>query len=163
MTHIHVDHVGYNTRLLDGTWVPTFPKGRYYFFGIEADYNAAIDSNGDQAASELRRQAALGLMRHPPAAGIYTDSIQPIEAAGLTERIVMNGTEVIPGFTYLSLPGHSIDRAGIILQSASEQALFWGDVLHHPVQLSHPDRHSTFCAFPEAAIFARGGCPTYPI
>ena len=30
-THLHVDHVGWNTRLIDGLWVPTFPNARYVF------------------------------------------------------------------------------------------------------------------------------------
>jgi len=155
MTHIHADHVGWNTRLNDGAWVPTFPNARYYFSGIEADYNGAIDADDDGTASSLRNSAALGPMDHLPAAGIYTDSIVPVEAAGLAKRIVVDGSEIIPGFSYLRLPGHSIDHAGILLQSGGEQALFWGDVLHHPVQIARPDWNSVFCEFLEAATLAR--------
>lgn len=155
MTHIHVDHVGWNTRLLDRAWIPTFPNARYYFSGIEADYNAAIDAGDDDTASTLTNGAALGLQSHPPAAGIYTDSIKPVEAAGLAERIVVDGSEVIPGFSFIGLPGHSIDHAGIVLRSAGEQALFWGDVLHHPVQVTHPQWNSIYCEFPDAAVIAR--------
>lgn len=155
MTHIHVDHVGWNTRLLDGAWIPTFPNARYYFSGIEADYNAAIDAGDEDVASTLTNSAGLGWPTHPPSAGIYTDSIKPVEAAGLGERIIVDDSEAIPGFSYIKFPGHSIDHAGIMLRSAGKQALFWGDVLHHPVQVTHPQWNSVFCEFPDAAVSAR--------
>ncbi|MDP0929890.1 MBL fold metallo-hydrolase [Paracoccus onubensis] len=155
MTHIHADHVGWNTRLHDGLWVPVFPNAQHYFSGIEADYGAAIDAGNEMAASALRDAADLGPMTHPPTAGVYKDSVAPIAAAGLANRIVADRSEVIPGFSYHALPGHSIDHAAILLESGGEQALFWGDVFHHPVQVTHPEWNSVFCEFPAAAVRSR--------
>lgn len=155
MTHVHADHVGWNTRLRDGAWVPTFPNARYYLSAIEADYGAAINAADGVAAKALRDAAKLGPMTHTPSAGVYSDSVAPIEAAGLARRIVVDGGEAIPGFSYHALPGHSIDHAAILLESRGERALFWGDVLHHPVQATRPDWNSVFCEFPEAAAKSR--------
>ena len=155
MTHVHADHVGWNTRLHQGRWAPTFPNARYYLSAVEADYNAAVDA-GDVATAEALRGAVggLGPMHHLPAAGVYTDSVAPVAAAGLTQRIAV-GTEVLPGLRYHHLPGHSIDHAGIMLESAGDRALFWGDVLHHPVQVEETDWNSVFCEFPQAARVSR--------
>lgn len=155
MTHIHADHVGWNTRLEGGAWVPTFPNARYYFSGIEADYSAAVDAGDEAAASSLRNTAGLGPMHHLPAAGVYADSVAPIVHAGLTQRVTVDSAEAAPGFSYHSLPGHSIDHAAILLESGGEQALFWGDVLHHPVQARRPEWNSVFCEFPDAAVRSR--------
>src|SRR5262249_19539276 len=59
------------------------------------------------------------------------------------------------GFSFLPSPGHSIDHACICFNSRGEQALFWGDVMHHPLQFVRPDWNSVFCEFPEAARKSR--------
>ncbi len=157
MTHIHLDHVGWNTRHSAGRWIPTFPNATFYFSGIEADYNAAIDAGDDAAASSLRQKAGLGPIEHTPLAGVYTDSVAPIETAKLAHRIDVGNHEAVPGFTYHSFPGHSIDHAVIMLASEGQHALFWGDVLHHPAQVAVEanDWNSVFCEFPEAARASR--------
>lgn len=155
MTHIHADHVGWNTSWREGAWVPTFPNAQHYYSSVEADYGAAIDAGDEAAAAVLRDKAHLGLMLHTPAAGVYTDSVAPVKAAGLASPIEVGAIEPIPGFSYHPLPGHSIDHAAILLQSGGEHALFWGDVLHHPVQVSRPEWNSVFCEFPDAATRSR--------
>src|SRR5690606_36548195 len=95
LTCMHADRVGLNTRLHDGLWVPVFPNAQHYFSGIEADYGAAIDAGNEMAASALRDAADLGPMTHPPTAGVYKDSVAPIAAAGLANRIVADRSEVI--------------------------------------------------------------------
>jgi glyoxylase-like metal-dependent hydrolase (beta-lactamase superfamily II) len=155
MTHVHADHVGWNTRLHDGRWLPTFPNARYYLSAIEADYAAANDAGDQDRAAALRDAAALGPMHRTPTAGIYTDSVAPIEAAALARRITVDGRELLPGLSYHPMPGHSIDHAAIMLESAGQHALFWGDVLHHPVQVARPDVNSVFCEFPDAACASR--------
>jgi glyoxylase-like metal-dependent hydrolase (beta-lactamase superfamily II) len=67
----------------------------------------------------------------------------------------VDGTEVVEGFSFLPSPGHSIDHACISFNSRGEQALFWGDVTHHPLQFVRPDWNSVFCEFPDAARKAR--------
>lgn len=155
MTHVHADHVGWNTRLQDGAWVPTFPHARYLASGVELDYGAAVDADDEAKANALRQVADLGPMSHLPAAGIYTDSVAPVSSVGLIERVNVGEGEVLPGFSYHSLPGHSIDHAAILLNSNGHHALFWGDVLHHPVQVTATEWNSVFCEFPDAAVTAR--------
>lgn len=154
LTHLHADHVGWNTRLIDGRWRPTFPNARYIFSRRERAYADALSAgNGSDAA--IREQANLGPITHPPMPGVYEDSVLPVIEAGLAQEIAVDGTEVVNGFRYLPSPGHSIDHASISLVSGGEQALFWGDVLHHPLQVARPDWNSVYCEFPEAARRSR--------
>jgi glyoxylase-like metal-dependent hydrolase (beta-lactamase superfamily II) len=158
LTHLHADHVGWNTKKVDGRWVPTFPNARYVFSGRECAYLAAL-SAADGSDASFRAEANLGPMPHPPLNGIYEgvyeDSVRPVIEAGLAEEIVADGTEAVKGFSFLPNPGHSIDHACICFHSRGEQALFWGDVMHHPLQFVRPDWNSVFCEFPEAARKSR--------
>ena len=153
-THLHVDHVGWNTRWVDGRWVPTFPNARYTFSRRERDYLVALAAGGD-AAEAIRATAKLGQMAALPDFEFYQDSIVPVVEAGLTREIVADGAEVEAGFSYLPSPGHSIDHACIGFTSQGEHALFWGDVMHSPMQFAQPDWNSVYCEFPEAARTAR--------
>jgi glyoxylase-like metal-dependent hydrolase (beta-lactamase superfamily II) len=158
LTHLHVDHVGWNTKKVDGRWVPTFPNAQYIFSGRERAYLAAL-SAADGSDASIRAEARLGPMPHPPPPvsyqGIYEDSVRPVIDAGLAKEIVVDGTEVVEGFSFLQSPGHSIDHACISFNSRGEQALFCGDVMHHPLQFVRPDWNSVFCEFPDAARKAR--------
>ncbi|AGA25010.1 MBL fold metallo-hydrolase [Singulisphaera acidiphila] len=163
-THLHVDHVGWNTRKIDGRWVPTFPNARYIFSGRERAYLAAL-SAADGSDAAIRTAAKLGPMPQPPLLGIYEgvyeDSVLPVIEAGLAREIVVDGTEVAEGVSFLPSPGHSIDHACIRFASRGEQALFWGDVMHHPLQFVRPDWNSQFCEFPDAARESRRWAMNY--
>jgi glyoxylase-like metal-dependent hydrolase (beta-lactamase superfamily II) len=74
----------------------------------------------------------------------------------------VDGTEVVEGFSFLPSPGHSIDHACIRFSSRGEHALFWGDVMHHPLQVTKPDWNSVFCEFPEAARKSRLWAMNHP-
>ncbi|WP_316176373.1 MULTISPECIES: MBL fold metallo-hydrolase [unclassified Bradyrhizobium] len=154
MTHLHADHVGWNTQLADGRWTPVFPNARYVFSGRERAYLAAL-SAADGSDAAIRDAAGLGRMLHPPLPGVYEDSVLPIVEAGLAREITVDGSEVVDGFRYLPSPGHSIDHACISLTSRGERALFWGDVMHHPLQVARPDWNSVYCEFPDAARSSR--------
>jgi glyoxylase-like metal-dependent hydrolase (beta-lactamase superfamily II) len=154
LTHLHADHVGWNTRKMDGQWVPTFPNARYIFSARERAYGAALAA-GDGSDVAVRTEAGLDPATHPPMSGVYEDSVLPIVEAGLAREIIVDGSEVAEGFAYLPSPGHSIDHASIRFTSQGEQALFWGDVLHHPLQVARPDWNSVYCEFPEAARRSR--------
>jgi glyoxylase-like metal-dependent hydrolase (beta-lactamase superfamily II) len=157
-THLHVDHVGWNTKKVDGRWVPTFPNAQYLFSGFERVYLAAL-SAADGSDAAIRAEAKLGPMPHPPLRGVYEgvyeDSVLPVIDAGLAQEIVVDGTEVAEGISFLPMPGHSIDHACIRFSSRGEEALFWGDVMHHPLQVVRPDCNSQFCEFPDAARESR--------
>ncbi|MGJ4902771.1 MBL fold metallo-hydrolase [Bradyrhizobium sp. HKCCYLS2058] len=154
MTHLHADHVGWNTQLADGRWTPVFPNAQHVFSGRERAYVAAL-SAGDGSDAAIRDAAGLGPMLHPPMPGVYEDSVLPIVEAGLAREITVDGSEVVDGFRFVPSPGHSIDHACISFSSRGERALFWGDVLHHPMQVAHPDWNSVYCEFPEAARTSR--------
>src|SRR5215831_1789254 len=157
-THLHADHVGWNTSKVDGRWVPTFPNARYVFSGRERAYLAAL-SAADGSEAAFRAEAKLGPRPDPLVPGIYEgvyeDSVLPVIDAGLAQEIVVDGTEAVEGFSFVPNPGHTIDHACIRFSSRGEQALFWGDVMHHPLQFVRPDWNSVFCEFPDAARKAR--------
>lgn len=116
LTHMHVDHVGWNTKKVDGRWVPTFPNARYVFSGRERAYLARL-SAGDGSDAAIRADVKLDPMPHQPHPegykGIYEDSVRPVIDAGLAWEIVVDGTEVVERFSFLPTPGHSIDHASI--------------------------------------------------
>ena len=117
-THLHVDHVGWNTRLQDGKWVPTFPNARYLIGQIEHRHWSA-EGDADQ-------QAILG------------DSVQPIFDAGLADFVDMDH-RLSPEIRLLPTPGHTPGHVSVIIESKGETALITGDALHHPCQIGHPD------------------------
>lgn len=120
-THLHADHVGWNTRLIGGRWVPTFPNARYVFARKEFDYwqaQFASDSNGHHLAG-------------------YRDSVLPIVEAGQT-LIIDDYAEIADCLVIAPAPGHTPGHVAIWLESGDESAVFTGDIIHHPVQLRMP-------------------------
>ncbi len=122
-THLHVDHVGWNTRLIDGAWRPTFPRARYVTSRTEFAYWR------DQTADAEGRQ-------------VFEDSVRPIAEAGLYD-LIGDGDEIAPGITALATPGHTIGHMSLLLRSGGVEALLGGDVIHHPCQLARPDWSAT--------------------
>ncbi|MCX4141126.1 MBL fold metallo-hydrolase [Paraburkholderia sp. SEWSISQ10-3 4] len=126
LTHLHVDHVGWNTRLDNGRWVPTFPNARYVFSGAERQFF-------DTPAGESRRM-------------VFDDSLLPVIEAGLADEIGPQGGEYLPGIRFHPTAGHSAGHMSIEIESAGAHALFSGDVWHHPIQVYRPAWSSVFCA-----------------
>ncbi|UPT86970.1 MBL fold metallo-hydrolase [Bradyrhizobium barranii subsp. apii] len=136
-THMHTDHVGWNTRADGGKWVPTFPNARYVWGRVDG-----------------------AVARHPrfhqgPTAGVFEDSVEPIIEAGLFDEIEPGPFAPIDGVTFHSTPGHSPGHLAISLQSRGEEAFFGGDVLHHQVQVLRPEWNSAFCEDAEPARASR--------
>ncbi|MET9816619.1 MBL fold metallo-hydrolase [Streptomyces sp. NPDC006386] len=121
LTHLHADHVGWNTREVNGAWVPTFPNARYLTSRTEREFWAGY------AMDEARRQ-------------MFRDSVIPVEEAGLLDLLDVpaEGLEVAPGLRLLPTPGHTPGHVAVELTSRGRTALITGDCLHHPVQLAHP-------------------------
>jgi glyoxylase-like metal-dependent hydrolase (beta-lactamase superfamily II) len=128
-THLHVDHVGWNTTLVDGRWMPTFPNARHIFSAREYAWFTDSANLSDRNRTSFQVQA---------------DSVTPIVEAGLADMIDVTGDEVIPGFSFHPTPGHSVDHASIVLESAGARALFPGDLLHHPIEVLAPDLSTIF-------------------
>ncbi|MFJ7277330.1 MBL fold metallo-hydrolase [Kitasatospora sp. NPDC098663] len=121
LTHLHADHVGWNTREVNGEWVPTFPRARYLTSRAEREFWAGYD------LEEARRQ-------------MFLDSVIPVERAGLLDLVDVpaEGVEITPGLSLIPTPGHTPGHVAVELTSGGETALITGDCIHHPVQLAHP-------------------------
>lgn len=128
-THLHVDHVGWNTRLDNGRWVPTFPNARYVFSKTERDH---FDPSRGQS----------GMAGNAPL--IWADSILPVIDSGKAH--VVDGTDLIGGDLMIEpAPGHTPGHVTLALERPQGRALFTGDITHHPIQLHYPDWSSAFC------------------
>jgi glyoxylase-like metal-dependent hydrolase (beta-lactamase superfamily II) len=155
LTHIHSDHVGWNTRLEKDRWVPTFPNAQVIVSDLEYAYGLALTSEDGAGISAARIQAGMGEPVRLPVSGTFADSIMPLAGQIPVRRVPVDGSEVLPGIRFLPTPGHSIDHASIQLVSGDEAALFSGDVFHHPVEVYDPDLVSVFCEFPDASRRSR--------
>ena len=120
-THLHVDHVGWNTMLVDGAWVPTFPNARYLLARDEFEYWRAEE----EAADDVTRSP-------------FHDSVRPVWEAGLVD-LVETTHEVCPGVTLEPTLGHTPGHVSVRIRSGGQDALITGDFIHHPCQLSHPE------------------------
>jgi glyoxylase-like metal-dependent hydrolase (beta-lactamase superfamily II) len=138
-THLHVDHVGWNTSLNGRDWVPTFPNARYLI--CEPDF---------LFWDPIRTP-------RPPGDGnqnVFEDSVQPLQRAGLID--LWAGEHPINSELVLQAePGHTPGSSVLRLQSGGTGALFVGDILHSPVQIGNPDINSCFCEDPAMARAAR--------
>ncbi len=155
LTHIHADHVGWNTSLDGQEWTPTFPNATLICSDLEWRYGAALAQEDEAGIQAVRAEAGLGAPIRVPVAGVFADSLLPLEAAGKVRRIKVDGSEVLPGIRFLPMPGHSIDHAAIEITSEGQIGLFSGDVLHHPLEVPDPELISMFCEFPDAARRSR--------
>jgi glyoxylase-like metal-dependent hydrolase (beta-lactamase superfamily II) len=122
-THLHVDHVGWNTKLVGGRWVPTFPNARYVFGRTEYEHWHDHSDTADKIA-------------------VFKDSVQPIVDAGRAE-LIASDARLTEEITLIPTPGHSPGHMSILINSGGEQALLTGDVAHHPCQMAHLDWSST--------------------
>jgi glyoxylase-like metal-dependent hydrolase (beta-lactamase superfamily II) len=126
-THLHADHVGWNTRLQSGEWAPTFPNARYVISQQEMDYRAGEFAKSAQADH-----------------GSYQDSVLPILNRGLAT--IANGSETIDGATIIALPGHAPGQIGLEIEDGDRDTLvFIGDAIHSPLQVLYPDWSTRFC------------------
>jgi glyoxylase-like metal-dependent hydrolase (beta-lactamase superfamily II) len=139
LTHLHIDHVGWNTRLEGDRWVPTFPRARYVMSRIERD----------------AQDPARGASSKPEGANLpFIDSVQPIIDAGLATVVEGNET-LFPGMDLMPIPGHTPGMMALRVRSQGEEALFGGDVAHQPIQAAVPDWSSKYCADPKQSAATR--------
>lgn len=137
-THLHVDHVGWNTIRRGDGWAPTFPNARYVF-----------------GAQELARWLDPATARSAPeTAPVIEDSVRPVVAAGVVDT-VKAGDEILPGLSFEAIPGHTLGQLGVRLRSEGASALFSGDVFHQPMQIVRPTWNSRFCEHQDIARTTR--------
>jgi glyoxylase-like metal-dependent hydrolase (beta-lactamase superfamily II) len=138
MTHMHTDHVGWNTVEKDGKWVPTFPKARYLFPKEEFDYWQALYDKGDKAVN----------------GGSHVDSVLPIVEAGLAD--FMDGKADVAGcLTPEPVPGHAPGMLSFRIRSRGEEGLFTADIMHNAIQVVRPDWNDRYCLWPDKALASR--------
>jgi glyoxylase-like metal-dependent hydrolase (beta-lactamase superfamily II) len=137
-THLHVDHVGWNTTLNDGVWVPTFRNATYLMPKADVEYWAPANTDTTGTVNE----------------NVYEDSVQPILDAGQV-RTWDESYVIDDALTLQSTPGHTPGTSVVLLSSGDDHALFAGDLLHNPIQVHHHEHNSCFCLDPVAAIASR--------
>jgi glyoxylase-like metal-dependent hydrolase (beta-lactamase superfamily II) len=133
-THLHQDHVGWNTISVAGSWQPTFPNARYLFAKREFDSAADTEWEDDRAA--------------------FADSVRPVVDAGLC-RLVGDSDTLAEGVRFTPSPGHTAAHVSVVIESEGQKAIISGDFLHHPVQIAHPEWASVGAAQPEIAAATR--------
>jgi glyoxylase-like metal-dependent hydrolase (beta-lactamase superfamily II) len=134
-THLHVDHVGWNTMLCDGKWVPTFPRARYLMGRTEYEHWSSTSERAD--------------MKH-----VLADSVTPILDAGLAE-LVESHHRICDEISLMPTVGHTPGHVSVRIVSRGEEALITGDFMHHPCQIAHPDWDTTADSDPAQGIRTR--------
>lgn len=134
-THLHVDHVGWNTMLKDGKWVPTFPKAKYLFGRVEYEH--------------WSRQTERADLVH-----VFADSVRPIMEAGLAQLVEFDH-KICDEVQLMPSTGHSPGHTSVLIRSKGQQAMITGDFAHHPCQLAHPEWASTADYDKAAAVATR--------
>ena len=135
-THLHVDHVGWNTMLVDGpngtrTWVPTFPRARYLMGRVEFAHWRNQRDRDDMAA-------------------VFADSVAPIHQAGLAD-LVETDHRICDEVSLVPTLGHTPGHVSVAIASEGEEALITGDFMHHPCQIARPHWSSLADSDPDEA------------
>ncbi|WP_447040505.1 MBL fold metallo-hydrolase [Streptomyces sp. DSM 118878] len=139
-THLHIDHVGWNTYLDGRTWVPTFPNATYLM--PKDDFDFWNPENGHKTVLGRGNQ------------NVFEDSVLPVHQAGRT--LLWEGSHRIDaGLRLEAAPGHTPGSSVLTLASGTDRAVFVGDLLHNPVQILEPDSNSCFCEDPAQARATR--------
>ncbi|MGJ5206082.1 MBL fold metallo-hydrolase [Bradyrhizobium sp. HKCCYLR20261] len=133
-THLHTDHVGWNTRLDNGRWVPTFPKARYVFAQAEYDYWLAQNAKTEVPA--------------------FADSVLPVVEAQRAD-IVSDAFAIGDHVRLLPTPGHTPGHIAVAVGKGQDDAVFAGDLIHTPLQLAYPELSPRFDVDPAQAAVTR--------
>lgn len=133
-THLHVDHVGWNTMLVDGKWTPTFPNARYLIGRAE---HAHWIAEGEGETKD-----------------ILADSVQPIFDAGLVDLVEMDH-RITDEVRLMPTPGHTPGHVSVVIESKGQRAIITGDIMHHPCQVARPHWCASFDSDQQAAHATR--------
>ncbi|EFE72222.1 MBL fold metallo-hydrolase [Streptomyces viridosporus] len=139
-THLHIDHVGWNTYLHGRRWVPTFPNATYLM--PKDDFDFWNPAHGHQPLLGRGNQ------------NVFEDSVAPVHQAGQT-LLWENRHQIDASLRLDAAPGHTPGSSVLTLASGTDRAVFVGDMLHNPVQILEPDANSCFCEDPAGARATR--------
>ena len=134
-THLHVDHVGWNTMLVHGRWEPTFPRAEYVMVGQELAYWQTRREDDDHGAA-------------------FVDSVRPVLDAGLVAPVEPDH-RLCDEVSLIATPGHTPAHVSVRIASGAEEALITGDFLHHPCQMARLDWPSSADYDAERALRTR--------
>ncbi|MDH6624761.1 glyoxylase-like metal-dependent hydrolase (beta-lactamase superfamily II) [Streptomyces sp. LBL] len=134
-THLHVDHVGWNTHLEGQSWVPTFRNATYLM--PKADFEFWNPANNPKIAGGVNEN-------------VFEDSVAPVHAAGQVQ-VWESSHQIDANLRLQSAPGHTPGSSVLMLDSGSERAVFAGDLMHSPFQVMQPDHNSCFCEDAQAS------------
>jgi len=134
-THLHVDHVGWNTMLVDGHWLPTFPAARYLMGRVELAH-----WNGPSGRDDIE--------------AVLADSVRPVLDAGLVDPVETDH-RICEEVALVATPGHTPGHVSVHIASQGEEALITGDFMHHPCQMARPGWSSTADTDPQLARATR--------
>ncbi|MHC9296973.1 MBL fold metallo-hydrolase [Mycobacterium sp. LTG2003] len=137
-THLHVDHVGWNTYLDGDSWVPTFPNATYLMPRPDFEFWNPDNSRHSNAGQR----------------DVFVDSVAPVHAAGQT-LLWESNFQIDGNLTLEPAPGHTPGSSVLTLHSGGDRAVFVGDMLHTALQFVEPDTNSCFCEDPELAKATR--------
>lgn len=135
-THLHFDHVGWNTTLINDRWEPTFPNARYLF--VDKEFNYWKDFPKQEIEDDF---AAI------------REAVLPLFNAGLVDLIPANH-KISNEISLIPTHGHTPGHVSVLIKSKNKQAVITGDVFHHPCQIAHPDWQS-FDTDPKQALTSR--------
>ncbi|HTV78359.1 MAG TPA: MBL fold metallo-hydrolase [Steroidobacteraceae bacterium] len=125
-THLHFDHVGWNTHRVDGRWVPTFPNARYLFSRKEYDHWLMLrETGGYHGINHL------------------ADAVDPVVEAGLVDFIAHDHA-LSDEIRLFPTPGHTPGHVSVHISSQGQEAVITGDMMHHPIQVAMPEHPATF-------------------
>ncbi len=135
LTHLHADHVGWNTRWVDNRWTPTFPNAKYYI--PEADFQFC-----ESGRNKVEGMDVFGAS--------FDDSVMPIVQEGLAV-MMRPGMEIADCLQVIDAAGHSPGQVAFRVRSRGEEAVFSGDIFHSPIQIVKPEINSGYCLYPDMA------------
>ncbi len=130
-THLHSDHCGWNTRVVDGVPRPTFANARYYI--QRGEWEAATHPNERTRATYL------------------AENLQPVAEAGLLE-LIDGEVQITPEIRVIETPGHTADHAAVVISRGGERAVYLGDIVQHESQLERPAWISAFDVLPLVSL-----------
>lgn len=136
-THLHFDHVGWNTKKENKAWIPTFPNAKYLFNEDEFNYwkqKPEKEVDDDKFA--------------------FDDSVSPIVEAGLSQ-VVNSNYRIDKNISLISTPGHTPGHISVVIESDGKKAIISGDFLHHPCQLENPEWTMLADTLPDKALKTR--------
>jgi glyoxylase-like metal-dependent hydrolase (beta-lactamase superfamily II) len=135
-THLHPDHVGWNTRKVGDKWLPTFPNARYLLGRKEWDFWKEIPRDGNISSRHLE------------------EAVYPVIDAGLADFIGPNH-QICQEVDLFPTPGHTPGHVSVRIRSEGQEAIITGDVMHHPVQIARPDLRCNICMEKDLACDTR--------